>query len=84
MKDEFHIPWGCRVIKSDGKKLVVRDDDKKEIVITSDQIVKSMHITSIQGVEDMITLGDLQEYAILRNLHMRYNSGCIYVSKLLV
>lgn len=41
-----------------------------------------MHISSIEGVDDMILLGDLKESAILHNLHMRYKKDIIYVNRI--
>ena len=43
---------------------------------------RPMHISSVEGVNDMILLGDLKESAILHNLHMRYKEEKIYVSPL--
>lgn len=42
--------------------------------------LKLMHISSVEGMEDMIDLGELHEKGILRNLYMRYRSKLIYVS----
>ena len=39
-----------------------------------------MHQTSVEGVEDMIQLGDLTESGIMHNVQMRYNDKKIYVS----
>ena len=38
-----------------------------------------MHQSSIDGVEDMIQLGDLSESGIMHNVQKRYNEKLIYV-----
>lgn len=70
---------GCKILAIQDSKIKVIDDDGKEISINTSQVEKQMHYSSINSVEDMITLGDLQEYAILRNLHIRYLKNLIYV-----
>ena len=78
-KSEFDIPYGVRTIRNEKNKTLVRDDEGKETWVPTELVLKNMHITSQNGVEDMITLGDLQEYAILRNLYLRYMNKQIYV-----
>jgi myosin heavy subunit len=47
--------------------------------ILSKQILKSIHSTSSEMVDDMITMYELEEYSILRNLYLRYQKKKIYV-----
>ncbi|KAF7992912.1 hypothetical protein HCN44_005693 [Aphidius gifuensis] len=75
---EFNVPQGCKIVGMVGKTFQVQNDDDKVLTINSNQIIKQMHPTSISSVEDMIKLGDLQEYAILKNLHIRYRKNNIY------
>ncbi|CAL8107310.1 unnamed protein product [Orchesella dallaii] len=75
---EFDVAIGAKVISAEGRRIQVRDDDGKEIWLTPERRIKAMHPSSIQGVEDMISLGDLHEAGILRNLLIRYNENLIY------
>ncbi|XP_051155446.1 myosin-VIIa-like [Leptopilina boulardi] len=78
LKSEFDVPVGCKIVNIDKKKIQIRDDDGTLEWIKEDQMIKLMHSTSISGVDDMIKLGELQEHAILKNLHIRYNQNIIY------
>lgn len=77
------MPFAGKIQRTDRERILIIDDDDNEIWINSKQILKAMHTTSAESVEDMIMLGDLQEYAILRNLSMRYKKKEIYVIILL-
>lgn len=44
------------------------------------ETVYLMHPSSIHGVEDMSTLAELHEAAIMHNLFLRYKKDSIYVS----
>lgn len=81
---EFAIPFGARVVRTDKNRTLVIDDSGKQYWVPNSDIVKAMHLTSQNGVDDMITLGELQEYTILRNLEIRYKQKKIYVSKIFV
>ncbi|XP_051903199.1 unconventional myosin-VIIa-like isoform X2 [Hippocampus zosterae] len=77
---EFDVPVGAVVKLCDSGEIQVLDDEGREHWISPQNAthIKPMHPTSIQGVEDMIRLGDLNEAGILRNLLIRYNERVIY------
>ncbi|XP_050087157.1 myosin-VIIa-like isoform X1 [Anopheles aquasalis] len=75
--NEFALPYAGRVLRThDGRTLI--NDGAEEFWVKDNEIIKPMHITSQRTVPDMITLGDLQEYAILHNLIVRYRQKLIY------
>lgn len=78
--NEFDVAIGARVTSAEGRRIQVKDDDGVEQWLTPERRIKAMHASSVQGVEDMISLGDLHEAGILRNLLIRYNDNLIYVS----
>lgn len=78
---EFDVAIGARVISAEGRRIQVKDDDGTEQWLAAERRIKAMHTSSVQGVEDMISLGDLHEAGILRNLLIRYNDNLIYVSE---
>uniref|UniRef100_A0A8C5BQ29 Myosin VIIBa n=1 Tax=Gadus morhua TaxID=8049 RepID=A0A8C5BQ29_GADMO len=67
------VPIGARVKESEKGKLQLVDDEGKE-----QAALRPMHPTSVEGVEDMIRLGDLTEAGLLRNLLVRHKEGSIY------
>ncbi|XP_049887223.1 myosin-VIIa isoform X2 [Pectinophora gossypiella] len=75
---EFDVAIGARVLAAEGRRIRVRDDDGNEQWLPPERRIKAMHATSVHGVEDMISLGDLHEAGILRNLLIRYNENLIY------
>ena len=71
---------GAQVRRMDGQNIHLVDDDKIDHHVKAGTRLKPMHVSSADGVEDMILLGDLNEAGILRNLFSRYYSNKIYVS----
>ncbi|XP_046338016.2 myosin-VIIa-like isoform X1 [Haliotis rufescens] len=77
-RGEFTVAIGAKVQFSESGKIKVIDDDGREHWIDGKRNIRHMHATSIEGIEDMIGLGDLNEAGILRNLFIRYMDNCIY------
>ncbi|MEQ2171732.1 hypothetical protein GOODEAATRI_013806, partial [Goodea atripinnis] len=57
---------------------------EQNLALKEEGSLKIMHSTSVEGVDDMIKLGDMTEAALLRNLMLRHKRGHIYVSSVLV
>ncbi|XP_028300925.1 unconventional myosin-VIIa [Gouania willdenowi] len=74
------VPIGAEVKVTDTGQLRLVDDEGKEHKITKKLQggLRPMHPTSVQGVDDMIRLGDMNEAGLLRNLLVRHKEGSIY------
>lgn len=77
---EFSVSIGAVVREHDGNRLKFVDDEGEEHWYPASEAkkLKAMHLTSAEGVEDMIRIGDLHEAGILRNLFKRYYEHNIY------
>ncbi|XP_067331027.1 unconventional myosin-VIIa-like isoform X2 [Channa argus] len=74
------VPIGARVkVTPSGQRLIV-DDEGKEHNLSQEleASIRIMHPTSVEGVDDMIKLGDMTEAGVLRNLLLRHKQGIIY------
>ncbi|CAB1323745.1 unnamed protein product, partial [Coregonus sp. 'balchen'] len=74
------VPIGAEVKLTDTGQLQLFDDEGKEHEINQKEEdgIRPMHPTSVNGVDDMIRLGDLNEAGLLRNLLVRHKEGIIY------
>ncbi|XP_034744582.1 unconventional myosin-VIIb-like isoform X2 [Etheostoma cragini] len=77
---DIGVPIGARVkVTSSGERLLVDDDGKKHRLSQEQEAsLRIMHPTSVEGVDDMIKLGDMTEAGLLRNLLLRHKQGIIY------
>uniref|UniRef100_A0A0B7B7B9 Uncharacterized protein n=1 Tax=Arion vulgaris TaxID=1028688 RepID=A0A0B7B7B9_9EUPU len=75
---EFSVSVGAKVVTSSSGRIQLLDDDGNEYWVDGSKKLRHMHVTSVEGVEDMISLGDLNESGILRNLFIRYMDHQIY------
>ncbi|XP_028987944.1 unconventional myosin-VIIa-like [Betta splendens] len=74
------VSIGARVKETPSGQRFLVDDDGKEHRLSPEQeaCLRIMHPTSVEGVDDMIKLGDLTEAGLLRNLMLRHKQGIIY------
>ncbi|XP_032209871.1 unconventional myosin-VIIb isoform X2 [Mustela erminea] len=74
------VAIGCIVKETKPGKILLEDDEGKEHWIRAQDLdtLSPMHPISVQGVDDMIRLGDLNEAGMVHNLLIRYQQHKIY------
>jgi myosin heavy subunit len=78
--NSFEVACAAKVLSADKDRYLVVDDEGHELWINKNQVLKAIHSTSNEIVDDMISMFELEEYTIVRNLYMRYQKKQIYVS----
>ncbi|RZF34890.1 hypothetical protein LSTR_LSTR012887 [Laodelphax striatellus] len=84
--DVLDVPKACKILSVTNKQLKVIDDDDKEFWISRSSVIKELHPSCLQPLDNMVGFGDQEEYSILRNLHIRFRRNLIYtyIGKMLV
>ncbi|XP_036815411.1 unconventional myosin-X isoform X2 [Oncorhynchus mykiss] len=81
---ELLLPATVSSCSHDDGYLVLTTDYGKVMYLQQGELSRDkvfpMHPTSINGVEDMSTLAELHEAAIMYNLYLRYQKDCIYTN----
>ncbi|XP_029557863.1 unconventional myosin-X [Salmo trutta] len=81
---ELLLPATVSSCSHDDGYLVLTTDYGKVMCLQQGELSRDkvfpMHPTSINGVEDMSTLAELHEAAIMYNLYLRYQKDCIYTN----
>ncbi|KAL4608334.1 unconventional myosin-VIIb-like [Arapaima gigas] len=74
------VPIGAQIkVLDNGQRQIVDDEGKlHKISKRKEESLRPMHPTSVEGVDDMICLGDLNEAGLLRNLLVRHKKDIIY------
>ncbi|CAB1436680.1 unnamed protein product [Pleuronectes platessa] len=77
---DIGVPIGARVkVSPSGQRLLVDDEGNEQILSPEREAsLKIMHPTSVEGVGDMIKLGDMTDAGLLRNLLLRHRQGIFY------
>ncbi|XP_065192993.1 unconventional myosin-X-like [Sycon ciliatum] len=76
------VTWQPCTVVSAGPMIKFKSDYGENLEYSQDvcthETVTPMHQSSVEGVEDMATLSDLHEAAILYNIKLRYSKDMIY------
>nr|XP_015812974.2 unconventional myosin-VIIa [Nothobranchius furzeri] len=85
---DIEVPIGARIKETPtGQRFLVDDEgNERRLSLQEEASLRIMHPTSVEGVDDMIKLGDMTEAGLLRNLQLRHKQGFIYtyISSVLV